>query len=150
MMQTSDDVAFTVSIPPLPTMQLSWPNSVMLSMPALPRMRVCETLFKRNPDPLRSAVRPSELQPAGVSWENCRAFNDLPTWLTGTLVLAVKLVTSVAATIRVRSPAPARAAVARLDRRRQEVPLDLRLEGSLASPDTAAGDGAASTFREGR
>src|SRR5450755_165140 len=131
-------------------MQLSWPESVMSSTPALPRMRVCEVVFEKVPDPLRSAVTPSELQPAGVSWENCRAFNDVPTWLAGTLVLAVKLVTSVAATISVRSPAPARAAVTRFDRRRQEDPFDGRLEGSFASVGTAAGDGAASRSSEGR
>jgi hypothetical protein len=113
-------------------------------------MRVCEIVFEKWPDPARIAVTPSELQPAGVSWEICRTFNDVPTWLTGTLVLAVKLVTSVAATISVRSPAPARAAVARFDRRCNEDPLDVRLEGSLASLGTAAGDGAASRSTEGR
>jgi hypothetical protein len=117
-MQTSVESACTLSFAPPPTMQLSWPESVMSSTPALPRMRVCEILFEKVPDPLRSAVTPSELQPAGVSWENCRAFNDVPTWLTGTLVLAVKLVTSVAATISVRSPAPLRPTTPRRSARR--------------------------------
>ena len=150
-MQTSVEVALTISSPAPPTTQLSWPESLMWSSPALPRMRVCEIVFEKWPDPARIAVTPSELQPAGVSWEICRTFNDVPTWLTGTLVLAVKLVTSVAATISVRSPASARAAVARSTGDATKIRSTSAWEGSLASLGTAYySDCAASRSREGR
>src|ERR1700728_1235317 len=119
VMQMSVAEPVVLSVPPPPTMQFPVPVSVIVFEPALPSTSACDWLFENVPDPCTRTVRAREVQPAGASCMIVRAWALVPAWLTGTLVLAVKLVTRVTATRRTTIPAPTRAAITCCGRRRR-------------------------------
>ena len=91
-------------------------------------VRACATQHERVRLTVRERLRSlyqhgevSELQPAGASCMIRRVWVLVPAWLTGTLVLAVKLVTRVIVTRRTTMPATTRAAITCCGRRRRLV-----------------------------